>query len=218
MPNIVFSQNSVGSAVPPFGGFDPNTQATLGFGVLGDDGGFTVGLFAGKGNQRTSVTQSPMVVVPNGGVGSVFSGQLRPFVTGVTPVLGNGFGGNGFGPMLMNPPQPDGQAFRSDRITEQRSKSGPSSFSDPNSTAMRGDLSVEAIERQRQAALAQQSQEFLADIKKLVKDADKMVEREKYGAARAKYARAIRKLAKFPQFSELRESISKKLSEIQSRR
>ena len=59
LPNIVVSQNSVGSAIPQVGGFDPNTQLTSGVGVFGSNGGFSLGLFAGKGSSRslTSTTR-----------------------------------------------------------------------------------------------------------------------------------------------------------------
>jgi len=40
-------------------------------------------------------------VIPNGGTGSLFSGSIRPFVTGVIPVVGNA----SFGPMLPMAPQ-----------------------------------------------------------------------------------------------------------------
>ncbi len=90
-PNITFSQGSAGGAIPPFGGFDPGSQGSFGYGVFGQGGGgYSLGLNFGKGNSRTMTSTTPSLIVQNGFGGSLFNGQTQPFVTGVIPVNGGG--------------------------------------------------------------------------------------------------------------------------------
>ena len=55
-------------------------------------GGGGMRLFAEQGSRRSFTSQTPTVVVPQGGTGAIFSGSLRPFVVGVVPVVGDEFG------------------------------------------------------------------------------------------------------------------------------
>ena len=88
--NVTFSQGSAGSALPPFGGFDPNSGGRTGFAVLGENGGgFSLGLNFGSGSTRTLQSTTPGITVQNGFGGTLFDGSIRPFVTGVIPVVGN---------------------------------------------------------------------------------------------------------------------------------
>ncbi len=88
IPNVTFSQNGFGSAIPAFGGFDPNAGLRFGFGSVGrGGGGFSLGFTLAQGSSRTSVSSAPSITIPNGGVGFITDGALRPFVTGVTPVV-----------------------------------------------------------------------------------------------------------------------------------
>jgi hypothetical protein len=86
--DIQFRQGSAQSAVPPFGGYDPASDATAGFAVNGSEGDLLFNFFGGQGNTRTSVTQAPVVVIPNGGQGTFSDTSQVPFVTGVIPVVG----------------------------------------------------------------------------------------------------------------------------------
>jgi len=79
-----FFQFGGGGAVPPFGGFDPNAGANFGF--AGPNGFLNIS--AGQGSSTTFSGQAPMVTVMNGGTGAFFDQTLRPFVTGITPVVG----------------------------------------------------------------------------------------------------------------------------------
>ena len=87
--NLHFSQNGLGSAIPPFGGYDPNASARLGFGNFGPGGGFRLGLEFGQGSTRTITSVAPSLMVQNGGGGSLVSGVWTPFVTGWIPVVGD---------------------------------------------------------------------------------------------------------------------------------
>ncbi len=91
-PAISFTQNSAGGTIPPFGGFDPGSAANFGFGRFGSGGGFSLGLTMGKGSTRMLTSTTPSLTMFNGAGGSMFHGEVRPFVMGVIPV--NGGGGN----------------------------------------------------------------------------------------------------------------------------
>lgn len=80
-----FSGLPANSAPPPFGGYDPAADARFGFRM----GPFGISGIAGQGSSRSHVMEAPTIVIPNGGTGSIFSGSIRPFVTGVVPVVGN---------------------------------------------------------------------------------------------------------------------------------
>jgi hypothetical protein len=86
--DIQFRQGGAQSAVPPFGGYDPASDGTLGFAVDGSEGSMLFNFFGGQGSTRTSVTQAPVVVIPNGGQGTISDTSQTPFVTGVIPVVG----------------------------------------------------------------------------------------------------------------------------------
>lgn len=80
-----FFFNGPGLAPPPFGNPDPNSDARFGFGI----GPFNFNFVAGQGNNRSMSTQIPRVVVPNGFGGSISDTSIRPFVTGIIPVVGD---------------------------------------------------------------------------------------------------------------------------------
>lgn len=90
------------STPPPFGGYDPAADARFGM-QFGGPFGLGFNMLAGQGSTRSNTVTAPTIVIPNGGTGSMFSGSIRPFVTGVIPVVGNAQ----FGPMMpMMTPQP----------------------------------------------------------------------------------------------------------------
>ncbi len=86
--DIQFQQGSFGTAVPQFGGFDLASAANFGFAILSDIEVFFL-IQASKGSTRATVTEAPTVVMFNGQSASVNDTQNRPFVTSVTPVVGD---------------------------------------------------------------------------------------------------------------------------------
>ena len=89
--DIEFTQDSFGSTFPSFGGFtaaDAPTAANFGFAILSDIEVFFL-LQAAKGSSRSSVMQAPTVTMFNGQSASINDTQTRPFVTSVTPVVGD---------------------------------------------------------------------------------------------------------------------------------
>ena len=79
-----------GNAIPPFGGFNPNNQANLGFQSNGSRGSFSLNLSMAQGSSRTNSVTTPSLTLMNGGSGSINSTINRPFVTSVIPVIGGG--------------------------------------------------------------------------------------------------------------------------------
>ena len=86
--DIGFRQDSFSSAVPQFGGFDLNTAANFGFAILSDIEVFFL-IQASKGDLRSNIMQAPTVTMFNGQSATVTDGSQRPFVTSVTPVVGD---------------------------------------------------------------------------------------------------------------------------------
>ena len=75
-----------GPVAPPFGGFDPNAGASFGF---GGRNGF-LNFSAAQGSSTTFGSQTPILTLPNGGTGFIADQSMRPFVTGIIPVVGDG--------------------------------------------------------------------------------------------------------------------------------
>lgn len=86
---LQFTQGGAGSAIPPFGGYDPNASARFGFGSQGPRGGFRLGLELGQGSTRSISSVAPSLTVQNGGSGAIMSGSWTPFVTGWIPIVGD---------------------------------------------------------------------------------------------------------------------------------
>jgi hypothetical protein len=134
--SIRFSFGGPGTAIPPFGGFDPNSGTRFGFAFLGKSGGslgFNFGL--NQGSDRTVTHTNPFIVIPNGGRGTVIDTIQRPFVTSFVPVLGAGE----LGPGELGPGPAAGQGGAAPR---RRNRPRRRTIS---SSATTGDLSVAQI-------------------------------------------------------------------------
>ena len=79
---------SAAQAVNGFAGFNPAQAASFGFAILSDIEVFLL-VQASKGNDRSNILQSPTVTMFNGQSASVSDGTQQPFVTSVTPVVGD---------------------------------------------------------------------------------------------------------------------------------
>jgi len=88
--DLEFLQDSftAAQAVTGFAGFDPASAASFGFAILSDIEVYLL-IQAAKGSDRTNILQSPTVTMFNGQSASVSDGFQRPFVTSVTPVVGD---------------------------------------------------------------------------------------------------------------------------------
>ncbi len=83
-----FFANFGGNASVPFGNADPNaglrTGAAFNKGALSGNIGFQFG----QGSNRSSVSTVPSLTTTNGYPGVIADQTMRPFVTGITPVVG----------------------------------------------------------------------------------------------------------------------------------
>ncbi len=86
--DVGFNQNSFASAVPQFPAFTADSAANFGFAILSDIEVFFL-LQAAKGDTRANISQAPVVTMFNGQSANVFDGSQRPFVTSVTPIVGD---------------------------------------------------------------------------------------------------------------------------------
>ena len=216
-PNITFSQGGVNSAVPAFGGYDPNADATFGYQTRNGGSGYHLGLRFGKGSNRSITNTTPTVVTRNGATGSIVSGSVSPFVTGIVPVVGRGIGYAVPGPITYTNPlemklrqmhleqsarkyQPPRNRTGHSPQGNQVSTSSPASgrnpinrgFGNPESTALRGDISVKEIKRlralEKEAEAATQNAKAEAYLVKSVKALSDGNE----GAARSYMRNAVR--------------------------
>lgn len=91
--------NGFGAAIPQFGGFQPGV-GTAGGAAFGN--GLQGALFfeAGQGARASSVSQAPLVVLPNGQGGFVGDAVLQPFVFGLVPIVND----YAFSPTLVPAP------------------------------------------------------------------------------------------------------------------
>jgi hypothetical protein len=77
-----------GGVAPPFGGYQPNAGLQSGFAV----GNAHLNFGFAQGASVSNTMYSPMLTTTSGYPGYVFDGVSRPLVTGVTPLVGGGFG------------------------------------------------------------------------------------------------------------------------------
>ncbi len=186
-PNLVFAQQGAG-VIPQFGGYNPNAGGQLNF----SGNGFSLGLNFAQGNTRSSVSNVPSMTVQNGFGGDMFSGQVRPFVTGVIPIIGANAN-------LLPPPIDNavtrainsGQLDLSSRTSSpevELPQSGDVLYHNATSSATHGDSSVAAIKAERKKVLAARERE----LAELLAAADRLVAEQEYVLARAKFRAALR--------------------------
>lgn len=85
--DIRFDNGSFG-ATPPFGGFDAGSASTIGFAMLSDIEAFFF-LQAAQGDNRNNIMQAPKVTLFDGQIATISDVTQRPFVTSITPVVGD---------------------------------------------------------------------------------------------------------------------------------
>lgn len=85
-PNWFMNNNL--QVVPPFGPSIANTGTRGGFAFGGNGVSGNLGFHFAQGSDRSIVSSAPSVTLMDGQPGGIFSGQTRPFVMGVTPVVG----------------------------------------------------------------------------------------------------------------------------------
>ncbi|MCD0461198.1 hypothetical protein [Roseiconus lacunae] len=87
-----WGQTPAGVGVPN-SGFDPNSGLRTGFGFSSGRTRGAIGLSAIQGRSSTLQSTAPSLTTTNGIPGAIHSQTIRPFVTGVTPIVtGGGYG------------------------------------------------------------------------------------------------------------------------------
>ena len=76
-----------GPLLPPFGGADPNTGISGGFGFGGGGVSGNLRFNFAQGSSQSIVSTTPSLTTMNGFPGSISSTVIRPFVTGFTPIV-----------------------------------------------------------------------------------------------------------------------------------
>ena len=74
--------------MPAFGAPDPGALSSIGFAILSDIEAFFF-LQAAQGDERTNVMQAPKVTLFDGQIATISDQSQRPFVTSITPVVGD---------------------------------------------------------------------------------------------------------------------------------
>ena len=191
--------NSGGGALPPqFGGYDPNADARFGFGGPNYFFNFT----AGQGSSRSMVSQTPMITMPNGGIGSIADSFTRPFVTGIVPVVGE----------RQTPLHQKLERMRNGETpppappkNEEPSSGSGGGAAASDSTANRGDVSVADIRRQQ----ADEDAAKRAEVEGLIEQARGFEERGKPGVARIYYQQAAKRAT-----GDLQRSLREKVQSL----
>lgn len=86
--DISFSNTSFDVAAPAFGGANLGQASSLGFAILSDIEAFFF-IQAIQTDNRTNVMQAPKVTLFDGQIASINDVSQRPFVTSITPVVGD---------------------------------------------------------------------------------------------------------------------------------
>jgi general secretion pathway protein D len=86
--DVRFDNNFLGTAIPPFGNFDADSVGRFGIAILSDIELFFL-LEAAQSDVRNNVLQAPKVTMFDGQTASVIDQATRPFVMGLTPVVGD---------------------------------------------------------------------------------------------------------------------------------
>ncbi len=219
------------SVIPPFGGYNPSNDFRFGLGNNGNGGGFHFNLTASQGSNSTLTMAAPSLTMMNGVRGQFFSGSLRPFVTGLIPVVGDypvmvpyaeyPTFASPSPPVLISPlaerlerlrhespsrvkPARPGEAEDALVLSGDAEKSAPIAASSSPSSAERGDISVAEI-RQLQALEDQAKRNELA---RLIEDARAAERAGQLAVARVHYQQAAAR-ATGDQRRELQESLAK---------
>jgi hypothetical protein len=216
------------SVIPPFGGYDPNNDFRFGVATRGSGFSGFFGLSASQGSNRTMTMVAPSVTMMNGVPGQVFSGSIRPFVTGLIPVVGD-YPVVPYAPypQFIAPGQPVVTSPLAERLERLRAEPPPAKRTEPNaadalvlggaaegsapvavrggsSSAERGDISVAEIRRKQ----ALEDEEKQRELAQLIEEAQAAEKAGQLGVARVRYRQAALR-ATGDQRRQLLETVAK---------
>ncbi|MEX0819034.1 MAG: hypothetical protein WD070_05565 [Pirellulaceae bacterium] len=198
---MFFNRGGANTGIPAFGGYDPNADARFGFGTRGRNGSSYFNAWASQGSNRTITSSAPGLMLQHGGRGFVQDVSVRPFVTGLSPVVGDRV----VSPVderlerlrqeaaAANPhTQPtDAELLlgaRADQTTSTHRPTSPSP-APSRSSAERGDISLAEIRQQAKRAEADPQEE----LNHLIATAQRAEASGRIGAARIRYQQASAK-------------------------
>ena len=84
-----FANFGQGPLLPPFGNPSGDMGLRTGFGFVGGGLSGNLGFNFSQGSSSGFSSTTPSLTTTNGYTGSIFSGTVRPFVTGFSPVVGD---------------------------------------------------------------------------------------------------------------------------------
>jgi len=182
--------NFGGRVSPPFGGFDPNAGADFGF--AGPNG--FINFPVGQGSSSTFGGQTPMVTAMNGGTGVFIDQTVRPFVSGVIPVVGGE-------PLAFHSVLQErlsrlkaGEATGAGTQEPKQAPSGGSSRAAKRpSSAERGELSVAEIKAHKSAEGSAEDAAAVLEIESLLEKAHGAIAEGKLGVAKIHLQMAARR-------------------------
>jgi hypothetical protein len=195
-----------GAAPPPFGGFDHNGGARLGF---SGPGGF-FNLTASQGSTRSFGGQAGSITMQNGGGGAMFDQTISPFVTGVIPVLGD-LPPAGPSTVLEERLQRLQAGEGRHSISPAETTSGASERAAGPSSAERGAPSVSEIKARQVANEADASAAATREIDVLLEKANSAIAAGKPGVAKIHLQMAARRSS-----GELRVEILRRIEQLSS--
>ena len=207
--NLVFQQGGMNSAIPPFGGYDPNANARFRFSRVNPSGsGFSLGFDFAQGSSRSMTSTTPSIMVQNGHGGSITSGAYRPYVTGIIPVSGNYiqrptpfFTDNAVTRAIQSRADLTRRSPREERAVTRTSRT----YSNPFSTAQTGDISVANIKAQRAQRAIDEAHKYRA----LLNSAAKAESEGDFRVARINLRDAIKKCPSATEKEELQTWLSR---------
>lgn len=84
---ILFFRNG-GAVLPPFGNLAPAAQSGLGIAGVHGNRSWNLQVRGFQGSDRSISSTTPLLTMPNGGVGWIGNTVQRPFVMGLVPTVG----------------------------------------------------------------------------------------------------------------------------------
>jgi hypothetical protein len=192
-----------GPANPPFGGFNPNVGANFGAAQRWGNGELFFNFSAAQGYSSSLSMTAPSVTLTNGVPGFVQDVTIRPFVTGVIPVVGDAaimpFPVYPVGPLVppvVTPVLTSPVLERLARLRHEPKAAGPQDLEAPaagpmtpnrrDSTAQRGEVSIAEIRRQQAAEDAAEQ----AELERIIAEGRAAEESGQRSIARVRYRQA----------------------------
>ena len=206
-PNLTFSQN-LGGGVPGGGGIGGGGQ--MNFGSQGGGGGFSMGLGLAQASGRTNTTTAVSLTTMNGAPANIASGAFVPFTTGFVPVLGQAQFNRPIDNAVTRAINSGQLSLGNPAYRTETSLSLPDrTYSEPNSSAIRGDASVNSIKAARARRLAEEK----IQLQNQLAAAQQLYEQQKLVEARI----ALRQALQMTDDKQVKQEIKARIAEMRKK-